>query len=128
VAAYIVAHVDVEDWDAYREYMRHTPRVIQKFGGRFIARGGEMVTLEGPEETLRVVLIEFPYLEKAKAFYNSADYAQTKKLRERVERRSSWLLMATQSRNGTKRSKRVASSHFRSEKRCRLTRSRRTAR
>jgi len=39
VAAYIVAHVDVEDWDAYREYMRHTPRVIQKFGGRFIARG-----------------------------------------------------------------------------------------
>ena len=42
-----------------------------------------MVTLEGPEETLRVVLIEFPSLEKAKAFYNSADYAQTKKLRER---------------------------------------------
>ena len=83
MAAYIVAHVDVEDWDAYREYMRHTPRVIQKFGGRFIARGGEMVTLEGPEETLRIALIEFPSLEKAKAFYNSADYAQTKKLRER---------------------------------------------
>ena len=82
MAAYIVAHVDVENWDAYRDYMRHTPRVIQKFGGRFIARGGEMVTLEGPQETLRVVLIEFPSMEQAKAFYNSAEYAQTKKLRE----------------------------------------------
>jgi len=82
MAAYIVAHVEVKDLDAYREYMRHTPRVIQKFGGRFIARGGEMVTLEGPEETLRVVLIEFPSMEQAKAFYKSTEYAQTKKLRE----------------------------------------------
>jgi len=57
MTAYIVAHVDIQDWDAYREYMRHTPRIIEKFGGRFIARGGEPVTLEGPEETLRIVLI-----------------------------------------------------------------------
>lgn len=82
MTAYIIAHVNVEDRDAYREYMRHTPRVIQKFGGRFIARGGEMVTLEGPTETLRVVLLEFPSMEQAKAFYDSEDYARTKKLRE----------------------------------------------
>ena len=82
MAAYIVVHVDVKDWDAYREYARHTPRVIQKFGGRFIARGGEMITLEGPEETRRVVIIEFPSMDQAKAFYNSAEYTQTKKLRE----------------------------------------------
>ena len=48
----------------------------------FIARGGGMVTLEGPEETLRVVLIEFPSIERAKAFYDSAEYARTKRLRE----------------------------------------------
>ena len=82
MAAYIVARVDVRDWEAYREYMRHTPRVIQKFGGRFIARGGAMVTLEGPEETLRVVLIEFPSIEQAKAFYDSPEYARTRRLRE----------------------------------------------
>lgn len=29
--ASIVAHVEVKDWDAYREYMRHTPRVIQQY-------------------------------------------------------------------------------------------------
>ena len=82
MSAYIVARVDVRNWDAYREYMRHTPRVIAKFGGRFIARGGEMVTLEGPEETLRVVLVEFPTLDSAKNFYNSPDYKAVKKLRQ----------------------------------------------
>jgi uncharacterized protein (DUF1330 family) len=82
MAAYIVARVDVQDWDKYREYMRHTPRIIQRFGGRFIARGGEMTTLEGPAETLRLVLIEFPSMEQAKAFYNSPEYKRTKKLRE----------------------------------------------
>ena len=82
MSAYIVAHVEVNNWDAYKEYMRHTPRVIQKYGGRFIARGGERITLEGPEETLRVILIEFPSMEQAKAFYGSAEYTRTKRLRE----------------------------------------------
>ena len=82
MAAYLIAHVDIRDRDAYREYMRHSPRVIQKFGGRFIARGGETVTLEGPEETLRIVLIEFPSMDQAKAFYDSAEYAEIKRLRD----------------------------------------------
>ena len=82
MAAYIVARVNVQNRNAYQEYMRHTPRVIRKYGGRFMARGGQMVTLEGPEEKLRIVLIEFPSLENAKAFYQSPEYAQIKKLRE----------------------------------------------
>lgn len=41
-----------------------------------------MVTLEGPEVTERVVVIEFPTLERVKEFYHSEDYQQVKKLRE----------------------------------------------
>ena len=82
MSAYIVARVDVQDWDKYRVYVRHTPRAVAAYGGRFAARGGEMVTLEGPEETLRLVLIEFASLEQAKAFYASPEYAATKALRE----------------------------------------------
>ncbi len=55
---------------------------IAKFGGRFIARGGRTATLEGPEETCRVVLIEFPSFERASAFYHSDEYKQVKQLRE----------------------------------------------
>ncbi len=61
--AYIIARVDVTDWDRYREYTKATPAAIEHFGGRFIVRGGEMITLEGPEETRRLVVIEFPSLE-----------------------------------------------------------------
>lgn len=82
MVAYVVAHFDVKDWDRFREYGKNAPRTIAKFGGRFIARGGEMVTLEGPQETLRVVLIEFPSLEQAKAYYHSPDYTEIRKLRD----------------------------------------------
>lgn len=82
MAAYIVVRADVRDWDAYREYMRHTPRVIARFGGRFIVRGGETVTLEGPEERQRLVVLEFPSLQHAKDFYESPAYAEIKKIRE----------------------------------------------
>lgn len=82
MSAYVVGRVEVSNWDAYREYMRHTPRLIHQFGGRFIARGGEMVTLEGQDDTGRIVLIEFPSLEKAKAFYHSPEYVKARKLRE----------------------------------------------
>ena len=80
--AYLIARIEVTDWDRYKEYVKATPAVIAQFGGRFIARGGETITLEGPAETRRVVLIEFPSLEMAKAFYDSAVYREVMKLRE----------------------------------------------
>lgn len=82
MAAYIIAKVNVTDWDQYNGYMKVTPGVIEKFGGRFLVRGGEMITLEGPEETRRVVILEFPSMEKAKEFYYSNEYSEAKKLRE----------------------------------------------
>ena len=80
--AYIIARVDVTDWERYREYTRATPAAIAKFGGKFIVRGGQVVTLEGPQEIRRIVVIEFPSLEQAKAFYASEDYTIVRKLRE----------------------------------------------
>jgi uncharacterized protein (DUF1330 family) len=82
LTAYIVARVDVRDRERYAEYMRHTPRAIGRHGGRIVARGGERVVLEGEDDGLRLVLIEFPSLDDARAFYGSAEYAETKKLRE----------------------------------------------
>ena len=82
MAAYIIARVSVTDWDKYNEYIKVTPEIISKFGGRFIVRGGETVTLEGPEEKWRIVVVEFPNLEKAKEFYYSPEYTDAKKIRE----------------------------------------------
>jgi uncharacterized protein (DUF1330 family) len=80
--AYMIARVSVTDWDKYKQYMKLAPEIIEKFGGKFIVRGGQTVTLEGPTEKWRIVVVEFPDLEKAKEFYYSQDYTAARKIRE----------------------------------------------
>jgi uncharacterized protein (DUF1330 family) len=82
VVAYIVAQVEVRDPARYAEYMKHTPRVIAQYGGRFIVRGAALTLLEGEPGPARMVIIEFPSLEQAKAFHASPEYAPVKALRE----------------------------------------------
>jgi uncharacterized protein (DUF1330 family) len=81
MAGYIIARVKVTDPEKYKNYTAVTPGLIAKYGGRFIVRGGETVTLEGPEETGRVVVIEFDSLEQAKAMYESEEYQNAIELR-----------------------------------------------
>ncbi len=57
--AYVIARVKVTDPDQYGKYRAVTPGAVAEFGGKFIVRGGEMETLEGPAEDRRVVIIEF---------------------------------------------------------------------
>jgi uncharacterized protein (DUF1330 family) len=79
--AYFIAEVDVTNAQQYGEYAKLSPGVIEKFGGRFVARGGQVATLEGPTAAGRVVVVEFPSFERAKAFYDSAEYQTIRKLR-----------------------------------------------
>ena len=79
--AYVIARVEVTDWDKYNEYLKAGPGTIAQYGGRFIARNGEKATLEGPEENRRMIILEFPSLAKAKAWYNSKEYQDAKELR-----------------------------------------------
>jgi uncharacterized protein (DUF1330 family) len=80
--AYIVVQADVTNPQQYAEYAKLSPDIIAKFGGRFLARAGKTVTLEGPPARSRVVVIEFPSLQKAEEFYTSPEYTAARKLRE----------------------------------------------
>lgn len=82
MAGYPSARVDITDPEKYKDDMAVTPVLIAKYGGRFIVRGGETVTLEGPEETGRVVVVEFESLDQAKAMSESEAYQAAIKLRE----------------------------------------------
>ena len=79
--AYVIVHVEVTDWDKYNEYLKAGPGTLARYGGKFIARNGEKTTLEGPEETRRMIILKFPSLAKAKEWYNSKEYQNAKKLR-----------------------------------------------
>jgi uncharacterized protein (DUF1330 family) len=80
--AYVLAHVDVKDPVRYEDYKKMVPASIQKFGGRFIARGGSVEVLEGSWHPKRLVLVEFPSLDAARQWYASEDYAAAKALRQ----------------------------------------------
>jgi uncharacterized protein (DUF1330 family) len=79
--AYIVARITVTNPEAYGEYVKGASGAIRKYGGRPIARGGAMETLEG-EGRPRNVIIEFDSLDTAKAYYHSPEYQAAKALRE----------------------------------------------
>lgn len=81
MAAYLLAQVEVHDMEQYRKYTAQTPAIIEKYGGRFLVRGGEVVTLEGDAPPSRLVLIEFPSLQTVQEFYASEAYQEVKQLR-----------------------------------------------
>ncbi len=82
MAAYIIANVSIQDPDRYEEYKRLVPPTIAAFGGRFLVRGGAVERLEGERDPGRVVIIEFASLERAKAWWSSAEYGPAKALRQ----------------------------------------------
>jgi uncharacterized protein (DUF1330 family) len=83
MAAYLFADIEVTDPAAYEEYRRLVPAVIAAFGGRYLVRGGASRVLEGPATLDRQVILEFPDMERALAFYESDEYAPLKASRRR---------------------------------------------
>jgi uncharacterized protein (DUF1330 family) len=82
MSAYIVVEVQVNDPVRYEDYKKMVPSSLAAYGGRFIVRGGKVETLEGDWAPKRFVMVEFPSLEKAKAWWASEEYAQAKALRQ----------------------------------------------
>ena len=80
--AYILADVTINDPVRYEEYKKLTPPSLEKYEGKFIVRGGTTETLEGDWQPGRVVILEFPSIEKAKAWWSSDIYAPAKALRQ----------------------------------------------
>ena len=81
MAAYIIVHVDVTDPDRYEIYKAMAPPSIREYGGRYLTRGGAIEVLEGDWTPKRLVILEFPDMERARAFWNSPEYADAKALR-----------------------------------------------
>ena len=84
MAVYLIANVDVTDAAAYERYRAQVPATVEKYGGRFLVRGGRVEPLEGDYDPKRVVLLEFPSEERAKAWWNSPEYAPLMALRRRA--------------------------------------------
>ena len=82
MAAYIIVEVEVRDAARYEDYKRMVPPSLDPYGGKFLARGGAAETLEGDWSPKRMVIVEFPSAERARAWWASEEYAAAKALRQ----------------------------------------------
>lgn len=82
MSAYILIEIDVHDPVAYEDYKKLTPASLLPYEGKFIVRGGATETLEGDWQPKRIVVLEFPSVERAKAWWGSDEYAPAKKMRQ----------------------------------------------
>ena len=73
--AYLISDVTVKDADAFQAYRSRAAASIERHGGRYLVRGGAIDTLEGSWAPTTIIVVEFPDLERARAWYGSPEYA-----------------------------------------------------
>ena len=74
MSAYVIAEVNVTDPQLFAEYGKGVPATIAAYGGKYLVRGGRTETREGGWGPKRMVVLEFPSMERARAWYESAEY------------------------------------------------------
>ena len=80
--AYLIVQITVRDAETYARYRELAPPSIAAYGGRYLVRGGTTETLEGIWRPTRLVILEFPTVERAREWWASPEYAVAKALRQ----------------------------------------------
>jgi uncharacterized protein (DUF1330 family) len=81
MSAYLVFNVDVKKPQPYEVYRKCSSLAIKAYDAKVLVRGGATTSLEG-QPAKRVVILEFPSVEKAQAFYDSPQYKRARNARE----------------------------------------------
>jgi uncharacterized protein (DUF1330 family) len=84
MTAFVIVEIEVRDPEVYENYKSLAPASVEAYGGRFIARGGATVSLEGEWAPERIVILEFPSLQRAKQWWASPEYSDAKAIRMRT--------------------------------------------
>ena len=82
MAAYLVAQLRVHDRATFDRYREAVTALIDRFGGHYRARGGELEVLEGEWPLPRLTIIEFQSRDAARLFYDSPEYQKILPLRQ----------------------------------------------
>ena len=84
MAAYVIADIAVTDPARYEEYRKLAGASLAAFGGKFVVRGGSTAVLEGNWQPERLVVLEFPSVADAKAWWCSGSYRVARDVRSRA--------------------------------------------
>lgn len=82
MAVYMICNVVITDDSWIPEYAAVVHDIVEKHGGRYFSRSGNITTIEGDDlESSLIAIIEFPSLDHVKRFMADPDYEQYKKAR-----------------------------------------------
>jgi uncharacterized protein (DUF1330 family) len=82
--AYLISDVTVKDAAAFNDYRTRAAASIAQYGGRYLVRGGTIEPLEGGWRPSTIIVVEFPDLERARAWYRSPEYADALVFRDKA--------------------------------------------
>jgi uncharacterized protein (DUF1330 family) len=74
MSAYVIVEVSVHDPERYEDYKKIASEAIAHYGGKYLARGGQVDTLEGDWQPNRLVILEFESMDQAKRWHDSEEY------------------------------------------------------
>lgn len=86
MSAFFIVEIEILDEERYETYKQMVGASLQAYGGRFLVRGGRVETLEGEWKPGRLVILEFPSMEDAKAWWGSEEYSEAKGVRQAAAR------------------------------------------
>lgn len=84
MAAFVIVEIKIHNRELYTSYTQLTPETIAEYNGEFVARGGETIVLEGDWNPKRVVLLKFPSIDRANAWWHSESYSRARKIRQKA--------------------------------------------
>ena len=79
---YLIIDIAIIDPDVFGEFVAGVSAVVEKYGGRYLARSSEVSTMVGDWRPERIVLIEFESIEQVQDFFASPEYLALVPLRE----------------------------------------------
>ena len=80
---YLMIEIAITDQEMYAEYVEKVAAVVQRYGGRYLVRGGNVVSLAGDWCPQRIILVEFEAIEQIQKCFTSPEYLDLAPLRER---------------------------------------------
>jgi uncharacterized protein (DUF1330 family) len=84
--AYVIVDIDIVDPVGYEQYKNLAGATVEKYGGKYIVRGGKSEVLEGDWRPNRIVILRFDSIARAKEWLNSSEYREPRKMRHRTAR------------------------------------------
>lgn len=82
IPIYMIIEIKVMNHELYTSYVEEVPEIVKKYGGRYLVRGGDVISIFGNWNPERIAIVEFETEQQLRNCFNSAEYLKIAPFRE----------------------------------------------